>query len=79
MSLKQIWCHGYSMNALGYFWVYALARCVSRGPLYGRYMLMGWLKGYGTEKLDVANYVYSSQRKRLISKTLNFIRTGMNH
>jgi glycosyltransferase involved in cell wall biosynthesis len=73
MSLKQVWNHGYSMNALGYFWIYALARCVSRGPKYGKAMLTGWLRGYGIEKLDVADYVYSSQKKRLFSKIKYFV------
>ena len=74
MSLKQVWYHGYSMNALGYFWLYALARCISRGPKYGKAMFIGWLKGRGITKLDVASYVYSTQRKRLVSKIFMFLK-----
>jgi glycosyltransferase involved in cell wall biosynthesis len=77
MSLRQVWCHGYSMNALGYFWIYALARCVSRGPQYGRYMFAGWLKGRSIERLDVANYVYDLQRKRLFMKIKSFVENNL--
>jgi hypothetical protein len=73
ISLHQIECHGYSMNVLGYFWLFALARCISRGPRYGKAMLIGWIHGHGIEKLDVANYVYNLQRKRLFSKMKHFV------
>jgi glycosyltransferase involved in cell wall biosynthesis len=76
-SLKQAEWHGYSMNSLGYFWVYALARCFSRGPNLGRRMLQGYVRGRGLAKLDVANYVNYSQRRRLVSKIVSSIKVGL--
>ena len=59
-SLAKSFALGKGMYALGYYWVYALGRCVKlfpKSPRSAVSMLKGWLSREDVERLDVVSYV----------------------
>ncbi len=60
-------CWGRAMYVLGYNWKTALARCFRWGlknPVYGLFMLRGWLCRNGLERSSVADWVNGTQHRR---------------
>jgi len=65
LSPKRALLLGYAMRAIGYFWPYALDRCLTtffNSPSSGIAMLVGWLTAR-VEKLDVADWFRDVQKK----------------
>ena len=62
---------GEIMYALGYYWPYAIGRCIRvflRSPSDGLNMLGGFLIHKGVERLDVAPWVNNYQRSKMKQK-----------
>ena len=62
---------GEIMYALGYYWPYAIGRCIHvflRSPSDGLNMLGGFLIHKGVERLDVAPWVNNYQRSKMKQK-----------
>lgn len=63
--------YGRAMYALGYFWPYAIARCIvlaPRSPDGALQMLRGFVDHRGVSRLDVAGWVGRMQRKALLKR-----------
>ena len=65
LSPKRAVLLGYAMRAVGYFWPYALDRCLTtffNSPSSGIAMLVGWLTAR-VEELDIASWFREMQKK----------------
>jgi glycosyltransferase involved in cell wall biosynthesis len=65
-SMRKGVPYGRAMYALGYYWPYALGRCLlafPRSPRGAVQMLAGYLDHRGVRRLDVSGWVGSNQRR----------------
>ena len=63
--------YGRAMYALGYYWPYAVGRCLlllPRSPAGAVQMLRGYLDHRGVRRLDVASWVNRAQRRSLLKR-----------
>jgi cellulose synthase/poly-beta-1,6-N-acetylglucosamine synthase-like glycosyltransferase len=63
--------YGRAMYALGYYWPYAVGRCLvflPRSPWSALQMLRGYIDHRGVSRLDVAPWVKGSQRRSLLKR-----------
>lgn len=70
-SIRKGVAYGRAMYALGYFWPYALGRCIvvaSRSPTTSLQMLRGFLDHRGVARLDVSDWVGRMQRKLILRR-----------
>lgn len=70
-SMRKGALYGRGMYALGYFWLFAVGRCLS----YSRYspsvsfqMLRGFLDHRGVKRLDVSRWVSRMQRRTILKR-----------
>ena len=63
--------YGRAMYALGYYWPYAVGRCLvllPRSPKAALQMLRGFVDHRGVGRLDVASWVSEAQRRSLLKR-----------
>jgi len=75
-KMKKARSIGASMNTLGYYWVYAMGRSFRyflSEPKAGIEMLIGFLSTRGMDRMDVAPWVNTYQRKNLWKSIKSFL------
>jgi glycosyltransferase involved in cell wall biosynthesis len=68
--------YGRGMYALGYFWPYALGRCLlvaARSPSGSLQMLRGYVDHRGVSRLDIGGWVGQAQRRALLKKGVQVV------
>ena len=78
-SMRKGVLYGRGMYALGYFWVFALGRCVSYAaysPRVGAQMLRGYLDHRGVSRLDVGGWVNAMQRRTILRRVASLASRG---
>ena len=78
-SMRKGVLYGRSMYALGYFWVYALGRCVSYAvysPSVAVQMLSGYLDHRGVSHLDVSRWVNQMQKRTILRRAASIALRG---
>ena len=71
--------YGRAMYALGYDWKYVLGRCALtflKSPKAGLSMFWDWLRHENVERLDVADWVNKTQKKRFWRRFWQIIKHG---
>jgi glycosyltransferase involved in cell wall biosynthesis len=69
--------YGRAMYSLGYFWPYALGRCLLAArvsPSNSLQMLRGFVDHRGVSRLDVSHWVSAEQRRILVGRALQIVR-----
>ncbi|HMD78920.1 MAG TPA: glycosyltransferase family A protein [Nitrososphaerales archaeon] len=69
--------YGRAMYSLGYFWPYALGRCLLAArvsPSNSLQMLRGFVDHRGVSRLDVSDWVSAEQRRILVGRALQIVR-----
>ena len=67
------------MYALGYDWKYDLGRCLLnflKSPKAGLAMLWGYVRHRDVERLDIADWVNETQKKRFWRRVWQIIKRG---
>ena len=70
-SMRKGVLYGRGMYALGYFWFFALGRCLSYcrySPRVAFQMLRGYLDHRGVKRLDVSGWVNAMQRRTILRR-----------
>jgi glycosyltransferase involved in cell wall biosynthesis len=78
-SMRKGVLYGRGMYALGYFWVFAIGRCVSYAvysPRVAAQMLRGYLDHRGVSRLDVSGWVNQMQRRTILRRVASLASRG---